>query len=137
MRINEIVNSSELFWGEAVAKYILVGLELPLSQRSPRQGREAELSPLQSTSSSRYSRAQESRVRFSPFGVREQVCWWDSEAYKSDVIPVVFTRGRTPRQHGAELSVTTSRQRGAGPRPSRRRRWRSGRQLGEGPPPRR
>jgi hypothetical protein len=31
-----------------VAKYILVGLELPPSQRSPRQGREeVELSPLQ------------------------------------------------------------------------------------------
>jgi hypothetical protein len=30
-----------------LAKYILVGLELPPSQRSPRQGREAELSPLQ------------------------------------------------------------------------------------------
>jgi hypothetical protein len=29
------------------AKYILVGLELPPCQRSPRQGREAELSPLQ------------------------------------------------------------------------------------------
>jgi hypothetical protein len=29
-----------------LAKYILVGLELPPSQRSPRQGREAELSPL-------------------------------------------------------------------------------------------
>jgi hypothetical protein len=29
-----------------LAKYTLVGLELPPSQRSPRQGREAELSPL-------------------------------------------------------------------------------------------